>query len=413
MIEYDKAYQLIHEYATELNSEQVSIADSIGRVAKATVTTSEALPGFNNSAMDGFALNSKASLAQGTSALIPVIDSMAAGIAHCVSKEAAGALEIMTGAYVPDEFDTVVPIEKVEHDESVDGHNRNIRLTESIKANQNIRLAGEDYKAQDIVVNANEMIRSEHIMALAACGLSLIDVYKKPRIDLITTGSELVKHTQENLALGQIRNSNGPYLQQKLTELGAVVQYHGFVEDKPELLLHLLEDLTAVDSDVDMVVTTGAVSVGRYDFIPYVLDRIGAEVIFHKVAIRPGKPILFARLPNNKFFLGLPGNPSAAAVGARFFIAPWLRSVCGLDKEKPYMAKLKTDTESNPRFHFFKKASLYCQGSSLFVDVLTRQQSFRIKPMVLANGWAVFPQGKASYSEGEEVAFYQQNFNIF
>ncbi len=414
MIEYATAQQLIREHATPLTSERVSIEKAIGQIAQETVKTSNLLQPFNNSAMDGFAVNSNAIIEKKQDgALIPVIDSMAAGVAHQIEGNMNGALEIMTGAYVPDAFDTVVPIEKVELIESRQEKPRHIKLKESIKANQNIRFAGEDYQSNDSVVKANERIRAEHVMALAACGISTINVYKKPRIALVTTGSELVDYRQENLALGQIRNSNGPYLQHKLTEMGAKVDNHGFVEDKPERLISLLEEVIAPESEVDIVVTTGAVSVGRYDFIPYVLDKIGAEVIFHKVAIRPGKPILFARLPNNKLFFGLPGNPSAAAVGARFFVGTWLFQACGLDIEAPYMAKLKADTDSNPNFHFFKKATLCLDGSSVYVDVLQGQQSFRIKPMVLANGWAVFPKGKSRYAKGEEVAFFHQSFNIF
>ena len=412
MLSFGEALMRVISHAENLPTQQFPIVDTMGCLSDEIVRVTQAIPSFRNSAMDGFALDfaQYASVTEAQVKTIPVIDSLAAGCVHSVRSDIVGACEVMTGAWVPDNFNTVIPIEQLEIISGQADGPQEIRLKKPIKRDQNIREVGEDFALDDVVIQRGETVRAEHIAALAALGHATLRVVKKPKIGIITTGTELVEANSKILPLGKIRNSNAPYLQAKLREFGAEVKYHGSVSDEPKQLMALLEELVSEKSDVDMIVTTGAVSVGRYDFIPNALKQLNARIIFHKVNIRPGKPLLFALLPHGKVFFGLPGNPTAAAVGARFFINPWIRQAQGLGKERPLKAKLLHDEKGLRHFHFFKKAKVSIQEAGVVCEILKGQESFKISPMIAANCWAVFPDGQEFYRAGDEIDIYGQGY---
>jgi len=219
----------------------------------------------------------------------------------------------------------------------------------------------------------------------------------RPKVAVIATGKELVTEAAQALESGQIRDSNRPYLIGRLQAAGAEVVWQGTVGDDVAAFDAVLDDALAAGAKV--LISTGAVSAGRYDFIPDALRARGARIVFHKVAIRPGKPLLFAVLPDGELYFGLPGNPVSAAVGQRFFVEPVLRRLLGLAAEPLLQLPLQADVRKPPglRFHARARVDVDAQGR-LSARVLSGQESFRLKSMLQANAWVVLE------GEGDLVA---------
>jgi len=378
-----EAARLILAVCAPLPAHEVPVAEAMGRVLAAPVLAPGALPPFDNSAMDGYALGGGAeALAAGSE--WPIEGEQAAG--DGVARAQHGAWEIMTGARLPDGLDRVIPVEQTER---LEGPPR-VRLLADVAAGQNVRTAGSDVPSGDEVLAAGTLLAPQHLMLLAALGVDRVAVAERPRVAVLCTGRELVDDPAAPLASGQIRNSNGPFLAARLPRAGAELAHVETVGDEVDAFLAAFARARAAGARV--VVSTGAVSMGRYDFVPEALQRLGAQAIFHKLAIRPGKPLLFARLPDGTLFFGLPGNPIAVAVGLRFFVEPALRAMLGLPREMPWRVPLAADYAKKPRLRFHLKArvALDAQGR-LVAHVLPGQESYRIRPLAEANAWVVVP----------------------
>jgi molybdopterin molybdotransferase len=222
---------------------------------------------------------------------------------------------------------------------------------------------------------------------------------------VLCTGRELVDHPAQALAPGQIRNSNGPFLAARLPLAGADVVHVETVGDDVAAFEAALR--RALDAGAKVIISSGAVSMGRYDFVPQALERIGAETLFHKVAIRPGKPLLFARLPDDVLLFGLPGNPIAVAVGLRFFVEPALRVMLGLPNETPHRMPLFNNYSKKPRLRFHLKSCLHIDAQGrLSAEVLDGQESYRIRPLANANAWTIVPADIDTLPAGAMVDVY-------
>ena len=212
----------------------------------------------------------------------------------------------------------------------------------------------------------------------------------------------MVDDPRQALQLGQIRNSNGPFLADRLHESGAFVCHQETVPDDASTFCEALTRSLAAGASV--VISTGAVSMGRYDFVPDALRAMGAEIVFHKVAMRPGKPLLFAVLSNGALYFGLPGNPVSSAVGFRFFVEPALRAMLGIAPEHSLKLPLSHALEKKSEFLFLQKARVeFDENSQLQVRLLTGQESFRIQPLLEANAWALLPADMSSFLKGSLV----------
>ena len=395
-LSYQAALRIVLEASTPPAAEACSIAACLGRSLAAPVISTVQLPPFDNSAMDGFALQGNSSVAAGTE--LDIEGEQAAG--DGIASARAGAWEIMTGARVPDGLDRVIPVEQTERLSAT-----RIRLLADVTAGQNVRRAGSDVAQGAAMLSAGTVLQPQHLMLLAALGAATVQVNARPRVAVICTGRELVDDPMQPLAPGQIRNSNGPFLAARLPLAGAQVVRVETVGDDADAFEAALR--RALDEGAKLIVTSGAVSMGRYDFVPQALAKLGAQTLFHKVAIRPGKPLLFARLPDGALLFGLPGNPIAVAVGLRFFVEPALRVMLGLPAETPYRAPLRHAYNKKPRlrFHLKSRLTLDAQGR-LAVDVLDGQESYRIAPLSEANAWAVVPADVDALPAGALVDVY-------
>lgn len=394
MIDYHQALQQILALARPGPEETCRASAALGRVLAAAVTSGEDLPPFDNSAMDGFALRSAGqALAAGRE--FTVRGALMAGDGLAASLQGADqAWEIMTGARLPQGADTVVPVEQVailERDAA--GHTTRMRLAVGIEAGRHVRRAGEDVARGATILTEGTVLQAPHLAMLAALGIASVPVRRRPRVALVCTGRELVDDPDAPLRAGQIRNSNAPLLAARIVAAGAELVLNQTVDDAPQAFAAVFE--TARAAGVDVFISTGAVSMGHLDFVPETLARAGAQLHFHKVRIRPGKPLLFASLPASSggmLCFGLPGNPASGAVGMRFFVEPALRAMLGMAPETPLRAVLETRHESSPGWRFFLKGRLALDGDGrLRAGILPGQESFRIRPLLDANAWVVIP----------------------
>lgn len=386
MISYAEALALIHHHVTTLPAEWVASVDAEGRVlAEALLSTAE-LPPFDNSAMDGFALATAGAGALADSEHV-VSGTVAAG--QDAAAVATGmAWEVMTGAAIPLNADTVVPIEQVQILEHDGERPSRIRLRQPVLSGQHVRRRGEDVSLHDRVIDAGTWLRGAHLMLLAGLGCARVPVVRRPRVALIATGRELIGDAAQTLQPGQIRDGTSSYLLSQLRAAGAELVWRGQVGDDDAAFDAALSQVRSAGAD--LILSTGAVSRGRYDFIPDALARHAAELLFHKVAVRPGKPVLLARFGDGALYVGLPGNPMASAAGLRFFVEPALRSLMGMPVERGLRVALATPMRPRPIWRQHLRARLlYSATGALSVQVLPQQESFRVAPLLRANVWAV------------------------
>ena len=394
MIAYSEALQHLMEAAAPLPAERLALHEAAGRILATDIISGQSLPPFDNSAMDGFALRANGTPFESDTEFV-VQGWQAAGDAGAEGGD--GAWEIMTGARMPVGLDTVVPIENVEILASEQGRPTRIALKSGVKPGQNVRLRGQDVEEGERVLQAGQALDINARTLLHAIGVAEVAVVARPKVAVIATGKELVTEAAQALDSGQIRDSNRPYLIGRLQAAGAEVVWQGTVGDDVAAFDAVLDDALAAGAKV--LISTGAVSAGRYDFIPDALRARGARIVFHKVAIRPGKPLLFAVLPDGALYFGLPGNPVSAAVGQRFFVEPVLRRLLGLAAEPLLQLPLQADVRKPPglRFHARARVDVDAQGR-LSARVLSGQESFRLKSMLQANAWVVLE------GEGDLVA---------
>ena len=401
MIAYDEALSILLRESRALPAETCATVQSQGRILAAPIVSPVALPPFDNSAMDGYALHAGTQvLAAGRT--IEVRGAQVAGDAHAdASRDAHAAWDIMTGARLPDGFDTVVPVEQVERIE-LPGAPPRIRLSADVAPAQHVRLRGEDVPPGAEVMKAGDRVQAQQLMLLAALGIDEVAVACQPKVAILSTGRELVDDPTRPLASGEIRNSNGPFLAARLQMAGAQVVHRSTVGDDPDQFRIALADALAAGAEI--VVSTGAVSMGRHDFVPDTLRVLGAQLHFHKVAIRPGKPLLFARLAGGALFFGLPGNPVSCAVGQRFFVEPALRTLLGMAPELPLRVPLAVDYSVRAPLRFHLKGRLDCDASGrMHAHVLAGQESFRMLPLIESNAWIVIPEAVGTMAAGTLV----------
>jgi len=397
MITFSEALTLIS--ANTRPGEIVSERPETGRYSASAVRSPVNVPGFANSAMDGFAVKSHD--CQGD-AKLKVAGTIIAGSGKPAADAGAGsAYEIMTGAVMPDGYDSVVPVERTRQSDT--GENAVVVVGEQVSAGLNVRLPGEDFSENDPVLEAGGVITPEVLMGLAAVGANKIPQYARPRVSIITTGNELaeVDNESESLDSGMIHDANRPFLEAAIERSGAVLASSVAVGDEATELQNSIKEAASCSN---IILTTGGVSAGRMDFVPGSLTDTGAEIIFHKVAIRPGKPLLFAKLSDGTLVFGLPGNPVAVAACFRFFVTAAIRQMLGQTAEQFSTALLSNDVKKKPGLCFFGKARSNITADGVQqVELLPGQQSFKIRPLTNANCWLILDEKCSSAETGETV----------
>tara|TARA_B100000767_G_scaffold270234_1_gene293537 strand:- start:799 stop:2046 length:1248 start_codon:yes stop_codon:yes gene_type:complete len=414
MINYKEAKKILLKSKIKIKDELIDSSKSINRINVSDIYCSVDYPAGTNAAFDGFVINSKETikLNKKNSQNFKIIQTISAGDNPRINKVKKNVTaEVMTGALIPKGFDTIIPIEKIIFDK----HKKNIQINEKIKRNQHIRYAGSDYKKKDLIIKKGTVIQSSHILAFKALGITKIKVKKKPNILFFSTGNEISNN--KNIFNWKVRNSNSHYIKSLSDNFMFNFIDGGILRDKDaKLFKNKIEK--SIKSKIDIIITSGAVSAGRYDFVPSIVKKFNLSNFFKGVLIRPGKPILFAKFNNvEKVIFGLPGNPISSSACFRFFVYPYLLNILGVTKEKPFNAKLKNNYSKNKKVIRFLKARLTSTSDGrLEIQILKGQESFRIKSFVESNVWGLFKDGKSKFKKGDLIECYSPigpNINIF
>ncbi len=403
MITYSQAKDIIIEAGQKysLNSEIIGSADAAGYVCAKDINASITIQPFDNSAMDGFAFKYDEGKYNDDSIFKKTMVIAAGDPIPERQIKPDECAQIMTGAPVPMGVDTVIPIENV----VIDGDN--IKFIKSFKKGDHIRKAGEDFQKGQTILSRGDIITSQHIMPLATLGIAQIEVFKKPRAAFIATGKELVDDLSKELQSGQIYNSNAPYAGAALKQMGVDCVKNITISDNQESFEKEIISLMEKENDIDLIISSGAVSAGEFDFVKSSLKNIGAEILFHKVLIKPGKPILFAKLPNGTFYFGLPGNPAASSAGLRFFVTPLLRAMRAQSIENPAQARVINSFSKKAGMRMFLKAKAQSDNNGILnVELLKGQASFMVSPFLQMDCWAVAKEDVDNLNTGDIIEIF-------
>ena len=406
MIKYSKAIQIINKISLNLSDEKVSTSDSLNRVCAKNILSPTKNPLSNNTAFDGFALIAKETKGASKKKLkkFKILKSIGAGDIPKIKKyQKNSSIEIMTGAVIPKPFDSIIPVENIKYFPSKQKPTH-IIVDNEVKKFAFIRFAGEDFNFKDIVIKKGELIQPKHIMALTTLGIKNLYVKKKPKIIFFGTGNEIVDYKKKSISNWEVRNSNNHYFMAFGKSLHYEIVDGGVIKDSQQKKLK--EKLKkSLNSDIKIFVTSGAISAGKFDFIPELIKKLGFKTYFKGVSIKPGRPIMLSKFrKKDKLFFGLPGNPISCAAGFRFFIYPLLRNSLGMAKEEKFKAKLTNQYSKRKNFTHFARCLVNVNSrGTAELRVLKEQQSHRIKSFAKANCWGIFPNGKDQFKSGDII----------
>lgn len=399
MTTYQEALQLILDRALPLPPRVVPLAEALGLVAAEAILALEPVPPFTNSAMDGFALRAgdAASATPEQPARLPVLGEIPAGHPSSVALEPGAALRIMTGAAMPEGADSIVPVEEAL---TTPGW---IALPAPVRRGSHVRLAGEDIQAGGLVVPRGRTLRPAELGVLAAIGRAELPVHPRPRVAILTTGNELVDAAQVP-GPGQIRDANIHSLAAQVRAAGGIPVCFPRVPDRREAVLATLGEALA---GADVVLTNGGISVGDFDYIKDVLEALGAEQVFWRVAQKPGGP-LGLWLLQGKLVFGIPGNPVAAMLMFEEYVRPALRRMMGFScLHRParvgIMAVPWRKRVPDGRLNFLR---VVVQGPDLRVALTGPQGSGLLSSMMLANALALIPPDTLAVAAGGEILLH-------
>lgn len=402
MNSYKAAISKLNNNPLKIGSEIVSIKDALNRISSKEVIAKSDYPADDNTAFDGFAVNSKET--KNTFQKFKILKTIAAGDNPYIKKvNKLSCIEVMTGAIIKKPFDTIIPIEDIEFFPSKKKA-KYIIINKKIKKSEFIRPKGSDYKKGNKIIRKGELINPAHILSLKTLGIDKVLVKKKVNIVFYPSGNEL--SDKKNIPSWKIRNSNTIYLNSLIKSLPVNFTIQKILRDKDQKLFK--EQISKqLKSKTDILITSGAVSKGKFDFIPSVINQFKLKNHFKGVAIRPGKPIMFAKFNNNKCFFGLPGNPISSVACFRFFVIPLLFKSLGLKVEKPIFAKLKNKFSKKKKFTRFVKGKLTFDKNGLVqFEVFEGQESYKIEPFVKSNAWGVFKDGVSVFNKGNIIDVY-------
>jgi molybdenum cofactor synthesis domain-containing protein len=372
------------------------LADALGLVVAEDVVAGELIPPFANTGVDGFAVRAAdtAGAAANTPVRLEVLGTLAAGAAPDVPLRPGQALRIMTGAPMPTGSDAAVMVENTRLSE--DGSK--VELFAAARAGDNVRSAGDDVRPGDVVVPAGTVLTAGHLGVLASLGRGEVLAHPRARVGVVSTGDELVEGPAP-LAPGQIRDSNRRTLLALLAESGCEPIDLGLIRDDEQAIAEAFERGAAT---CDALVSSGGVSMGEFDFVKRVLDRVG-EMNWMQVAIKPAKPLAFGHVAGKPTF-GLPGNPVSSMVSFELFARPALRQMMGhaaLDRPRVRaVAPNGLNRRPDGRMQFFRVVAQWV-ADRFEVSPAGGQGSHQLTGMAGANGLAIVPDGPGVPPGGE------------
>lgn len=399
-IEVNQAIESVMEFARSGEVEFVPIEESDGRFLGEDLVADHPVPPFDKSPYDGFAI--RAEDTQDASRENPleftVIGEIGAGSVFHEPVRNKQAVRIMTGAKIPDDCNAVVMFEDV--NEGVKYGEPTIQITRKVNKGDNISNTGEDTEKGTVLASKGTFVNPGVVALLATFGYKNVTVSKKPKVGIIATGSELLG-LDEPLQPGKIRNSNAYMVYAQVKRAGAEPIYFGQFSDDLETCYEQVK--YALDK-VDILLTTGGVSVGDYDYLPAIYEKLGANVLFNKIAMRPGSVTTVAE-KQGKLLFGLSGNPSACYVGFELYTRPIIRTF--LHSNTPYLKKeiaiLGSDFPKSNPFDRFVRGHLCYENGKMVATPVGLDKSNVVTSLAEANILIVLPGGTTGYERGMEV----------
>jgi molybdopterin molybdotransferase len=390
VISFDEAYKIVMSHVSFKGTETVSFIESLGRILAEDISSDMEMPPFNKATVDGFACR-KADLGND----LEILETIAAGMHPEKVISVNQSSRIMTGAAVPEGADTVFMVE----DSEVLSTGK-VKFTGSF-TKENIAYRGEDIKTGDTVIERGKLIRPQEIAVMAAVGCTSVVVGKKPVVAVISSGDELVEPFTKP-GKSQIRNSNAYQLLAQLLRAGALGKYYGIAQDDKEETYSLLKQAIA---ECDIVLITGGVSMGDFDFIPGVMESAGINILFSRINVQPGKPTTFGIHPESLVF-GLPGNPVSSFTQFELLVKPLICKMMGYNLN-PVSIQVQMEVSFSRR-HAERQAFIpvmFTKGG--MVSPVEYHGSAHISALSHADGIISLPAGKKSIEKGEVVSVRQ------
>jgi len=413
MISYERSKKILKKAKIKIKDETINSINSLNRLVSTNVYSAINYPTGDNAAFDGYAINSKDTirLKKNSYRQFKIIGSIAAGSKPLKKKiKKFDAIEIMTGGIIPKGFDTIIPIEQIKfYPNRI--NKKFILIDQKIKKHNHVRFAGSDFKKGEVILRKNTIVQPNHILAFKTLGIKKIKVKKKINILFFSTGNEITN--KDNIPNWKVRNSNSHYIKNLNENFLFHFENGGILKDNHQRIFkNNIKKM--LNNKTDILITSGAVSAGKYDYIPSVVKTFKLSDYFKSVAIRPGKPILFAKIKSKqKVIFGLPGNPMSSSACFRFFVIPYIANILGLNTEIPVRGILKNSFIKKKQFTRFAKSKLSTtKDGKIEIEILKGQESFRVKSFIKSNIWALLPAGKSKFKKGEIVdCFFPNQYN--
>jgi molybdopterin molybdotransferase len=389
MVSVAEAEEIILSQLFKPSSKTVSLEESIGKILAENIIADRDLPPFDRATMDGIAISFSSYKKE-----FPIEGIAAAGQPLQKLGDTQKCFEVMTGAPLPAGTDTIIPYEQI----TIENKVATILSTEVSKG-QNVHRQGADAKNKEILLQAPIRISPAEISVLASVGKSKVAVYELPSIALLSTGDELVEIDQQPLP-HQIRKSNTYSLQAALKQLGI----ESFLFHVNDTELEVKNKLSELVSSFDIILLSGGVSKGKFDFVPSVLETLGIQKLFHTVSQRPGKPMWFGRSSKN-FVFALPGNPVSTFMCFYRYVKPWLEKSLGL-KKNHQQAILAGDFKFTPSLTYFLQVKIKNENGSLMAYPVTGGGSGDFANLKDVDGFLELPLPEKDFKKGSVFPFW-------
>ena len=397
MISVEEALKIILKNTQDFGVEEIPFLESVGRTLKEDILADRDFPPFNRVSMDGIAINYRF-FEQGNRAFI-IEGIQPAGAEQQIMKVASNCMEVMTGAVLPENTDTVIRYEDVEINNGI----ATIQI-DSITGNQNVHQKGKDRSQGDLLIPKNRIITAAEIGVIATVGKATVKVAKTPKVMIVSTGDELVEVSETPLA-HQIRRSNAFTLVSLLERLNIQAETSHITDDK-ELLK---QKISGYLKDYDVLLFSGAVSKGKFDFLPEILEELKVQKLFHRVAQRPGKPFWFGRLVSeetrrDKIVFAFPGNPISTYVNCLVYFYPWFAKSAGFELKEETVI-LGKDVSFKPQLTYFLQVRIDVKFGHLVAFPIKGNGSGDLASLVEADGFIQLPKEQIEFKKGETFSF--------
>lgn len=395
MITLEEALEKLHAHCPAPRAKPTPLMDALGLVLAEDLWSHENLPPFDRSGLDGFAVRSEDTIeaSKVNPVTVKIIGASYAGRPSNVRVEPGTAVRITTGAPVPPGADAII------REEDTLRQGDSVFIFQPLGAGDNVGKAGEDVEAGRRILSAGTLIRPPEIGLMAALGFSRILAFTRPRVAIICTGDELVEPGRKP-GPGQIRNSNAHAVSALVKDAGGVPFFLGTASDNPDEIAGRVEKARGYE----LIVTTGGVSVGTHDYVKGVLETLGAEILFWRVAIKPGTPAVAARW-GKSLVIGLSGNPAAAMTSFDLLVRPVIAQMSGRPAQglPEITVILDNGFGKVSGVRRYLRARIYRDGEVYRADVHPSQRPGVMSSMVDCNGYVIVPEGAGKLKAGDEV----------